>query len=188
MRAYLYSFSHDFQLRNTPQLDQDFFIFIYTILNVAKTFEKKKFFFFLKSFWTILKFATYKNCCLDLGNCKLKSFFHLQNKGGSLPTSQYPPPPFGFGNRSFKNGKPAICNRGHVKHIKVKGKKGKKGKTKETYDLIVNIDLVRFLLHSVENYEFFCLSQSYVKSISGYDFTRIKIQSTQRKIDQIDFT
>jgi len=70
----------------------------------------------------------------------------LQNKGGSLPTSQYPPPPFGFGNRSFKNGKPAICNRGHVKHIKVKGKKGKKGKAKETYDLIVNIDLQEWQL------------------------------------------
>ena len=43
---------------------------------------------------------------------------------------------------SWKNGKPAAYNRGHVKHIKVKGKKGKKGKVKESYDLIVNIDLV----------------------------------------------
>ena len=42
-----------------------------------------------------------------------------------------------------------------MKHIKVKGKKGKKGKAKETYDLIVNIDLVRFLLHSVENWEIY---------------------------------
>ena len=42
----------------------------------------------------------------------------------------------------YANGKPpAFLARGHVKHIKVKGKKGKKSK-KETYDLIVNIDLV----------------------------------------------
>ena len=115
--------------------------------------------------------------CLDLGHCRLKLFFHLQNKGGSLPTSQYPPPPFGFGNRSFKNGKPAICNRGHVKHIKVKGKKGKKGKAKETYDLIVNIDLVRFLLHSVEIREIYC--HSYF-TWNQFPTTTFKIQTASQ--------
>ena len=60
-----------------------------------------------------------------------------------MPTANFPP---GFGCPStWKNGKPAAYNRGHVKHIKVKGKKGKKGKAKETYDLIVNIDLVSYM-------------------------------------------
>ena len=59
--------------------------------------------------------------------------------GGAVGAGRHP-----F-NAKYANGKPpAFLARGHVKHIKVKGKKGKKSK-KETYDLIVNIDLVSFL-------------------------------------------
>ena len=61
----------------------------------------------------------------------------LQNKGG--------PPPHPYVPRSASGrplGKPPT-SRGHVKHLKGKGKKGKKGK-KDQYDLIVNIDLVSY--------------------------------------------
>ena len=62
-----------------------------------------------------------------------------------MPTANCPPLgyPYGATKPGIPKGKiPPPSSRGHVKHIKVKGKKGKKGK-KETYDLIVNIDLVR---------------------------------------------
>jgi hypothetical protein len=72
-------------------------------------------------------------------------FVH-QIKQGSQPTANGPSAGHPYVPRSLTasgskhHGKPPT-SRGHVKHIKVKGKKGKKGK-KETYDLIVNIDLV----------------------------------------------
>jgi len=50
----------------------------------------------------------------------------------------------GAAGARLANGKP-VTARGHVKHIKVKGKKGKRSK-KETYDLIVNIDLQEWKL------------------------------------------
>ena len=77
----------------------------------------------------------------------LKQFF--QTKHGSWSAQNLPPSLAGYpcANRGgvpikYINGKPAALARGHVKHIKSKGKKGKKNKVKETYDLIVNIDLV----------------------------------------------
>lgn len=76
-------------------------------------------------------------------------------KQGNVPTANCPPLPYPFaataGGRGptfnaryggSSGGRPPPFSRGHVKHIKVKGKKGKKGKIKETYELIVNIDLV----------------------------------------------
>ena len=73
-------------------------------------------------------------------------FFQARNAAppGGPPGPYLPGAPGGRQPFSAKyvNGKPpAFLARGHVKHIKVKGKKGKKGR-KETYDLIVNIDLV----------------------------------------------
>ena len=69
----------------------------------------------------------------------------FQNKQGSVAAPPLPGPfPFPPGvPGKYGSRKPPALARGHVKHIKVKGKKGKKVK-KETYDLIVNIDLVRW--------------------------------------------
>merc|ERR1712083_437603 len=68
---------------------------------------------------------------------------------GNVPTAGGPPLPYPYVGGpvpKYVNGKPpAFLARGHVKHIKVKGKKGKKSK-KETYDLIVNIDLQEWQL------------------------------------------
>ena len=63
-------------------------------------------------------------------------FFFFQNKQG--------PPPHPYVPRSASGrpgGKPPT-SRGCVKRTKGKGKKGKKG-CRDTYDLIVNIDLVK---------------------------------------------
>ena len=73
-----------------------------------------------------------------------------------MPTANCPPVPYPYsatagGRPPFNvryaagSGRPPPFSRGHVKHVKVKGKKGKKGK-KETYDLIVNINLVKIQL------------------------------------------
>ncbi len=77
-------------------------------------------------------------------------FTCLQIKQGSVSAGNGPPGsgghPYGKGVpgiAGYKHGSKPPTSRGHVKHIKVKGKKkGKKG-ARETYDLIVNIDLVR---------------------------------------------
>ena len=106
-------------------------------------------------------------------NNKLLNFF-FQTKHGSWAAANLPPSIAGYADRGgvpikYINGKPAALARGHVKHIKSKGKKGKKNKVKETYDLIVNIDLVseeeNFLGFMHRQYSILCLTYFCEKNV-----------------------